>query len=201
MAAEFTLVLLGTYHLKDSARLALLKWVKEGLSEVARAGGRALVVHSPKEVDTPAARPGSLTIRVTLIKDRNPKNPCGMILGECGTGEVSIARHRVLAICGPDPQTARRPIITSSELLGHALANTVVHEVGHMIGGTSGHFADNSLNTNFMNSGGVPKDQRTAATQLGFFAGRLSWTREQADILAANIRQGHLAFEEEFTVH
>jgi hypothetical protein len=200
MAGELTLVLIGTHHLDAQARLALQKWVQDGMSEVAAEGGRELVVHTPKGVRTPAAPAGSLTISVTLKDDEEPKNPCGKILGECGTAEISIARHRALAICGPDPKTRKRRIISSNELLGHALANTVVHEIGHMIGGTTGAFADNGSSANFMNSGGVPKDKRTADTQLAFFAGRLSWTADQKFILARNIKARRLAFEDEFTV-
>ena len=199
MAGRLTLFLVGTRRLETQARSALEKWIRDGLSDVVASAGRELVIHTPQG-KAPAQTSGSLSITLTFTLNKPPQSACAMVLGECGSGHIDITRHRMLSICGKNPKTAKHKVITTGEQLGHALANTSVHEVGHKVGGSDGAFADNRLETNFMNSGGAPRDARTADTQLAFFAGRLSWSEEQKKVLIANIKAGKFAFEDEFTV-
>jgi hypothetical protein len=112
------------------------------------------------------------------------------ILGEDGGQEVFVRAHRDLRICGPiDPRTKRkdtRKFLTASWLLGPALANTGIHELGHFIADLP-HVDDAA---NFMNFFGPPVKERTLATQREFWAGKKIFTTDQRQRLVKQIRDG-----------
>jgi hypothetical protein len=112
------------------------------------------------------------------------------ILGECGTGSVYVEAHRNLRVCDArNPRTGQRDtrrFLTRDWLLGRALANTALHELGHFIGNLD-HSADRS---NYMVTGSMPTEQRTIGSQRDDWAGQKSFTPVERVRLVAQIRAG-----------
>jgi hypothetical protein len=112
------------------------------------------------------------------------------ILGECGTGSVFVEAHRNLRVCDArDPHTGQqdtRRFLTHDWLLGRALANCALHELGHFIANLD-HSADRS---NYMVTGSIPVEERTIRSQRHDWAGQKSFTPAQRIQLVAQIRTG-----------
>jgi hypothetical protein len=91
------------------------------------------------------------------------------------------------------------PFLTTDDLLGRALGNAAVHEIGHRIG----NFEDNRIGGNFMSSIGQPVNVRTAETQRSYWAGKQSWDNDQERVLVDNLKNRELAgdFKTEFKAH
>ncbi len=192
-----TIVLNGAWRLNVLQRKSLIRWIKDGIEEIVTKAGKSLIVELPinpkkgKQQQKPQFR-----IDLDFTDASKPKRRCGLFLGECGTGTIYIGNHKYMGVCGDDPKTRNKRFLVTDELLGHALANTTLHEVGHVIG----NFPDNLQAGNFMSTQGAPKAQRTVETQRAYFAGKMSWTNTQAETLVANIKINKKAFEDEFTV-
>jgi hypothetical protein len=196
MAGNVQIVLNGAKDLNKAQRASLVKWIKHGLGDIASQAGKPLLVSIPMGKKPPAAASGTYHIEIFLEAEPPPKRRCGFVLGMCGSGWVSITNHKYLGICGTNSKTRNTRIITTDELLGHALANTVLHEVGHLVS----FFDDNKISGNFMSTIGPPRATRTLKTQREFFAGTMSWSEDQKKSLVKNIKAGKKAFEDEFTV-
>ncbi len=111
------------------------------------------------------------------------------VLGEDGTGSVWVQAHRNLRVCGPRNRAGHRDtrrFLTSEWLLGRALANTAMHELGHFIANLD-HTADAG---NYMMTGSMPVAQRNLRTQQQYWAGRSSFTHQQRARLVNQIREG-----------
>jgi hypothetical protein len=112
----------------------------------------------------------------------NKGNPCGGFggLGEDAGEQVVVRAHQNLRVCGPvDPRTGRRDlrrVLTTSWLLGPALATTALHELGHFIARLD-HLEDPN---NIMSTGeSQPKvADRTMRTQQKFWAGNLTFNAQ-----------------------
>ena len=196
MPGNVHVMLNGGIALNQPQRAALIKWIKHGLGDIVSEAGKNLIVTIPKGKKSPPPGPGAYRIDIFLETEPDPGRNCGFVLGMCGSGHVSITRHRNMGICGTNPKTRNKRFITTDELLGHALANTVLHEIGHLIS----YFDDNRVTGNFMSTVGPKRENRTLKTQREFFAGTMKWTAEQKKSLVANIKAGKKAFEDEFTV-
>lgn len=196
MAGNVHVVLNGAIALNTPQRAALVKWIKHGLGDIASKAGKPLLVTIPTGKNTPSPGPGAYRIDISLETEPEPKKRCGLVIGECGSGTVSITKHMYMGICGTDPKTRNRRFNTTDELLGHALANTVLHEIGHLVS----YFDDNTVSGNFMSTLGPPRAERTLKTQRAYFSGTMSWTAEQKKSLIANIKADKKAFDDEFTV-
>jgi len=116
---------------------------------------------------------------------------CGgiSILGEDAGETVFVKAHRELRVCNaPDPKTGKqdtRKVLGPFWLLGPALANTGIHELGHFIAKLD-HVNDS---LNFMSTMGPPKETRTLAVQREFWAGKKMFTDEQKKKLVKQIRE------------
>ena len=90
----------------------------------------------------------------------------------------------------PSGRTLRdlRKVLTTSWLLGPALATTGLHELGHFIAQLD-HLEDP---TNIMNTGkSQPKvADRTLKTQRDFWAGSLTFNDDQKNKLIAQLKTG-----------
>jgi hypothetical protein len=187
---ELNLVLNNVLRLSTAELLALMSWIRLGLEHVVADAGMLLVVTTSKggrDRGPVKLEPGSL--RIELDFDYTPPlstDGCGLALGECGSGGIWVAAHRALAVCGSDPASRNVPVLSDPELLGHALANTVLHEVGHHIG----NFTDNRNAGNIMSTGGPPNTDRTLASVRAYFGGTLSWTGDQKGVLVRNLKAG-----------
>jgi hypothetical protein len=65
------------------------------------------------------------------------------------------------------------------------MANTSIHELGHFIANLE-HVNDS---TNFMNTGGPPKQERTMASQREFWAGKKMFTANQKKRLIKQLKE------------
>jgi hypothetical protein len=110
-------------------------------------------------------------------------------LGEDAGETVFVKAHQDLRVCGPIDQKTRkqdhRKVLTTFWLLGPALANTAIHELGHFIADLE-HVSDS---TNFMSTMGPPKEKRTLKIQREFWAGNQMFTAEQKKQLVKQIRE------------
>ena len=104
------------------------------------------------------------------------------LLGEDAGEVVFVRATKELRVCGP--QRDPRKFLTASWLLGPALANTGIHELGHFIANLE-HVNDSM---NFMSTMGPPQEGRTIATQREFWAGRKTFTPAQKERLIARFK-------------
>ena len=197
MGGRVHLVLKGAWELNRPQRTSLMKWIDHGFKGlVAKADKTFVMTIADLNARSDPTKDSKDTLRHELFFETEaiPERKCGIIIGECASGYISITRHRWMGICGIDPKTSNKAFLTTDELLGHALANTALHELGHLFGG----FQDNRDAGNFMSSVGPPKDERTAMTMRAFFGGTMKWTPEQESKLVENIRAGKK--EGDFTI-
>jgi len=191
------LALNGAWLLNEGRRSALIKWIKQGFAPIVTKAGKTLSITMPGKLKRPAAAPRSLTLKLNFEKDEKvPARRCGFVLGTCGTGNIYITAHQYMGVCGDKPKIRNTRVLTTDEVLGHALANTGIHELGHYVGG----FDDNRISGNFMSTLGAPRSSRTVQSMRAYFAGTMSWTPDQEKELVARIKSGNMAFDEEFTV-
>jgi hypothetical protein len=104
------------------------------------------------------------------------------ILGEDAGETVFVHAAKELRVC--NLQRDPRKVLTTSWLLGPALGNTGIHELGHFIANLD-HVGDSM---NFMSEGGPPKEKRTLANQREFWAGRKTFTPQQEEQLIARLK-------------
>jgi hypothetical protein len=199
MAGQVHLVLFGALLLNKPQRDTLVKWIRQGFDPLVTAAGKSLniTLAGPLDESIPSRakrkNPHLLRLQLEFEVEKKPDRACGFVVGECGSGIISITRHRFMGVCGVDQATHDKPFLITDELLGHALANTALHELGHRIA----NFDDNRDQGNFMSTVGPPKEERTLTTQREFWAGVQTWTQDQKRKLVENITAGRLAFDEE----
>jgi hypothetical protein len=132
---------------------------------------------------------GDLDLLFDARADFRPVRKCGfVILGEA-SGAVMIEAHRALAGCTTDPRTQRilrRRVLTYDVLLGRALFNTAMHELGHIVAA----LPDISDPGNYMVSGDPPVPMRTRSGRREFSAGPKRFTEEQRRRMVEQIQLG-----------
>ena len=117
-----------------------------------------------------------------------PKRRANASAGE----SVFVRAHQDMRVCGPvDPKTNTRDtrrFLNASWLLGPALANTGLHELGHFIANLE-HTTDP---TNIMSDGGSkPKlAERSIKTQREFWATPQIFNDDQKKRLVAQLKTG-----------
>jgi len=109
-----------------------------------------------------------------------PDPPCTLtFLGEDAGHSVWVRAHQNLRVCGlPNPKTDKRDVrrfLTNDWLLGRALANTALHELGHF----TADLDHTDTPSNYMFTGGIPKDQRNLQSQRQTWAGKKTFTPDQ----------------------
>ncbi|MBZ5625242.1 MAG: hypothetical protein LAQ69_42055 [Acidobacteriia bacterium] len=118
-----------------------------------------------------------------------PGKVCRTVLGEDGTGEVWVRAHREMRVCGnANPLTGkrdRRRLLTYTALLGRALANCAIHELGHFIA----DLYHTSQTQNYMQTWGPPVNKRTLRTQREFWGGHQSFNAEQRQRLVTQLKK------------
>jgi hypothetical protein len=116
----------------------------------------------------------------------------GNLLGEDAGETVFVRAHQDMRVCGPvDPKTNTRDtrrFLNASWLLGPALANTGLHELGHFIANLE-HTTDP---TNIMSDGfSKPKlAERNIKTQREFWATPQTFSADQKKRLVARLKTG-----------
>lgn len=178
-----TLALHGLENLDEKTRAGLVWLMRREFEPIVSDAGKRLRITT-----------GDLQADLNISFDAEPeaagRRACtGIVwLGEDVTGSVSIGGHQSLRVCGPaDPGTRRRDVrrvLTNHWLMAHSLANTAMHELGHFIA----DFEHSTDPRNYMVTGSLPVRQRNIRSQREFFAGQKSFTAEQRQALATQLR-------------
>jgi hypothetical protein len=128
----------------------------------------------------------------TRARELCPSRGLGSILGEDAGEAVFVRAHRDLRVCGPaDPKTKRRDtrrFLNTSWLLGPALANTGLHELGHFIANLE-HTRD-SMNIMFDGAPPFPLADRNIKTQREFWGTPWTFNDDQKQRLVAQLKTG-----------
>jgi hypothetical protein len=125
--------------------------------------------------------------------------PGDWLFGEDGGEAVFVKAHREFRVCGPPVSGKRdtRKVLTPSWLLGPALANTGLHELGHFIANLD-HEKDPS---NFMITGQPPMEKRSMMSQRNWFAGKQTFTDDQKKKLIKQLEEEKWLGEMNVTGH
>jgi hypothetical protein len=127
-------------------------------------------------------------LNIDFDSDSPPGKVCGAtVLGEDAAGVIYVKAHRELRVCGKADAHGKRDtrrFLTTDVLLGRALANSAIHELGHFIADLD-HASDAH---NYMMTFGIPRANRTLRTQRQTWAGKQSFTPEQKHQLVTQLR-------------
>ena len=150
---------------------------------IVQAAGRSLTISLRRTTN------GDLDIQFDARSDFRQAPKCGFVMLGESSGAVMIEAHRSLASCTTDPRTARllrRRVLTYDVLLGRALFNTAMHELGHIVAALE-HVREPG---NYMVTGNPPVWLRTRSGRREFFGGHKRFTVEQQERMVAQIRLG-----------
>ena len=185
MGDSVRLNLSGLNRIGPKTQSEIVVKMRQVLDPIFQEAGKRLII-------TTGTHRGDLNIDFDSDTKSTGRDVCGFsILGEDAGETVFVRAHRDLRVCGPiDPKTQKRDtrrVLTTFWLLGPALANTAIHELGHFIADLD-HVTDS---TNFMSTMGPPKETRTLKTQREFWAGSQMFTTEQKKRLVKQIKEGN----------
>lgn len=177
---RLTLHGLGTFN--ESVKEEIIWKVKREFDPLVNAAGKHLRIMTGPSL-------GDLNIR--FDSDAPAGKPCGFVMyGEDGGERVYVRAHQEQRVCSaPNPKTGRRDlrrVLTSDCYLARALANTAIHELGHLIAMLD-HVDDPE---NYMVTGSLPLSERTIVTQRTFLAGQQHFTAEQKAQLIQQLKEG-----------
>ena len=165
------LALHGLEGVSDRLRSEVVVIIRREFEPLVREAGMTLLLTTGRGV-------GELNMDFDTTTPPDP--PCTLtFLGEDAGHAVWVRAHRNLRVCGlANPTTGRRdlrPFLTADWLLGRALANTALHELGHF----TADLDHTGTPDNYMFTGGIPKEQRNLRSQRQTRAGVKSFTPDQ----------------------
>ena len=181
MATTVHLSMHGMEALNETTRSELLVLIRRELDPLAAKAGVRLIV------SITGRHRGDLNL--DFDSESPPGRICGnTVVGEDGTGSIWVKAHAGLRVCGvPIPKTGKRDtrrFLTNDRLMGRALANTALHELGHFIG----DFDHSSDPSNYMITGQPPVAQRTVSTQRVWWAGPQHFSPEQQEKIVQQLK-------------
>lgn len=191
MSDPVWLNLTGLDKVSPKTRSEVIVAIRQALGPLVEAAGRSLTITTgPHRGDLSIDFDSTTPPHPNEGKLPNSEGVCGVsLMGEDAGETVFVRAHRDLRVCGPvNPATGKRDtrrVLTTSWLLGPALANTAMHELGHFIANLD-HVNGSG---NFMTISGPPKDKRTMATQREFWAGKMVFSQEQKQRLIEQLKK------------
>ena len=199
IAPVLNLVLEEGWRVRPTA--AMVETIRAALDPLATLAGRQLQIHVGRGI---LARQADLLL--SFDAGGRETRPCAgiLILGNEGGGDIFVGAHESLRVCGGPRGDPRDPqgIDYVSQLehvfengepeFAHFVANTCVHELGHVMAQLD-HTSDPG---NFMHStptlgANLPPDRRTRENMRRHWAGRKTFTPDQARALVCAIRTGN----------
>src|SRR5262249_55052821 len=147
MGDSIRLNLSGLENLGPKTRSEVIVEMRRVMGPLVKEAGKTLIIMT-------GSRRGDLNLDFDSETDTTGSSGvCGLsILGEDAGETVYVKAHKELRVCNaPDPVTHKqdtRRVLTASWLLGPALANTGIHELGHFIANLD-HVSDSM---NFMST-------------------------------------------------
>ena len=144
---------------------------------------------------------GSADISITFDPNGRESQPCALlILGVEGGGIVYVGAHKDLRVCSVpvfDPSSGETNngehitrLFEDDEVeFAKAVANTAIHEAGHLLGLQHVNSIHNYMHSKEGRIGGnLPKAVRTLSTMRAHMAGQKRFTVDQTDIVVKAIR-------------
>jgi hypothetical protein len=165
------LALHGLDGVTERLRSEIVVIVRHEFEPLVKEAGMSLILSTGRGT-------GDLNMDFDTTEPADP--PCHLtFLGEDAGHSVWVEAHRNLRVCSAkDPKTGKRDLrrfLTTDPLLGRALANTALHELGHFIADLD-HTAEIG---NYMFTWGIPPAQRTLQSQRHAWAGQKTFTADQ----------------------
>jgi hypothetical protein len=201
MSDPVWLNLTGLDKVGPKTRSEVIVAIRQALGPLVEAAGRSLTI-------TTGRHRGDLNIDFDSTTPPHPNagkpntdGVCGVsLMGEDSGETVFVRAHKDLRVCGPvNPATGKRDtrrVLTASWLLGPALANTAMHELGHFIADLE-HVKGSG---NFMTIMGPDIDKRTMATQREFWAGKMVFSEDQKRKLVEQLKKKEWKGDSGFTI-
>lgn len=196
VAAEFLVVLRDVSIVRNTR--VLIERVESELRPIAQRAGRTLKVTRSILGNSE----GDVTL--TFNRGGHETRPCGVLfLGEEGGGNIWVGAHEDLRVCG-SPRltdqgvdyvpTIQRAFDPEEPLFAHFVANTVLHEIGHILASLP-HTSDpdNYLFSKGSTGANLPRAVRNRDRMREHFAGKKSYSAEQIRKMACAIRSAHYA--------
>jgi hypothetical protein len=173
----------GLNRLSILERDELIWQMRRQFEPLVKAAGKRLML-------TLGKKDGELVINFDSDTGMQHKRDCTTrILGDDGTGQVDVDRHRGMRVCGPEnPITGlqdKRVILGTPQLLARALANAAMHELGHFVANLE-HSDDL---TNYMTDAGPGKSHSTMRSMRKWLAGPLSFTPAQKEQMILHLEK------------
>jgi hypothetical protein len=190
MSDAVWLNLTGLDKVSPKTRSEVIVGIRQALGPLVQAAGRTLTITTgPHRGDLNINFDSTTPPHPNEDKLSNSKGVCGFsLLGEDAGEDVFVRAHKDLRVCGPENPVTRkqdtRRVLTTSWLLGPALANTAMHELGHFIADLE-HVNGSG---NFMTIIGPPVDTRTMAVQREFWAGKMVFSPDQQKKLIEQLK-------------
>jgi hypothetical protein len=188
IARVLTIVLENAHLVRPTS--VLIAAIREPLDPLVKQAGRELQVIQQRILP----RQGELTITFTA---QQSNRLCGTrILGQDAGGIVFVGAHEAMRACGgvrggpdsPDYNNQVDPLFDNGQPeFARFVANTAVHELGHMLG-----IPEHSLDRfNYMSNEDLPDDLRTGDNLRKFYSMRLHFDDNQKRRLVCAIQTGN----------
>jgi hypothetical protein len=188
MGLAIWLNLTGLDNLDAKTHSEVVVRLRQVLEPLCKNAGKTLTI-------TKGDHRGDLNLDFDSEMNTRPQELCpskglGGILGEDAGEAVFVRAHQDLRVCGPaDPKTKRRDtrrFLTTSWLLGPALANTALHELGHFIA----DLQHNRIPMNIMFDGAppFPVTERNIKSQREFWGTPWIFNDDQKQRLVAQLK-------------
>jgi hypothetical protein len=187
MEPNVRLSLVGLEALHKNVQAEILVRLRHELDPLATRAGVRLVI------SITGRHRGDLNLRFDSEAPARPgvcTRPRYVIFGNEGGEEVYVREYMSLRVCGPaNPKTGKqdtRKVLTYGSVLGRALANCALHELGHIIA----DFEDlKNMPTNYMFSGTEPDTfHRTRSSMRDFYAGHQTFNPDQKETIVRQIK-------------
>ena len=184
MGKSIRLNLHGLQNLGPKTQSEVLVRIRHTMGPLVKAAGKTLIITTGKHRGDINLDFDSET--ATFADGMCP--PGERLFGEDGGEAVFVKAHRELRVCGPpDPVSGKRDtrkVLTTFWLLGPALANTALHELGHFIA----DLEDVSDMSNYMSTL-EPMEKRTLMSRRTAKAGKQTFTEDQKDRLVKQLKE------------
>ena len=180
------LALHGIHALNSRIQAELIVSIRHVLEPLVRKAGKKLAITTNGN--------HIADLNLTFDTKTTGRNGSGQICGDVWLGDdvtqiIWVRAHTDRRVCGSVNQRGERDLrrfLTTDSLIGRALANTAIHELGHWIADLE-HVED--LN-NFMSWRLLPVAQRTVETMRKDYAGKKIFTDEQEGKLVKQLKAG-----------
>lgn len=179
---DLKLALHGTSQLNQKTRDEIIWIVKHEFGAlVSEAGKHLRVMLGPSLGD----------LNMTFDTKSPAPPPCsGGVLGFDSEQMVEVKATRDLRVCTKNAKTGARDMrrfLAADRVLARALANTVLHELGHCVA----NLEDEPHNTgNYMLTLGPPANERSMQKKRNYYAGHQSFREDQKKKIIQQLRAG-----------